>query len=253
MQKYKPNLPPIQEEDEERNRNPRIASIALKQAADEMQQVQPYKTIKRGEPPIRTKPNDVDVKKSTLPQRKRNVIHALCRVDSEGNPPKPSDQKVPAYNGFHASISKPQDVTKAHYVKSYDKPPNKSVVNDIMETQKNIMRSRNMPFSFLVGDLPVFNLLVEIKAESPNAKFDKLNPFLSPWHCQCVMMATIFKRYKGSELEEILVQAGVIGPGSVEPALAGNHYRRGMRCLRLFSENLMRRLTKGKICMIIMG
>lgn len=241
MQKFKPNLPPIEEE-ENRNKNPRIASIALKQAAEEMLQVKPYKTIKRGETPIRPKPDVVE--KSTLPQRKRNLIHTLCRADENGNYPSPSNQKVPSYNGFHASLSKPQDVCKAYYVKSYDQPPNKSVVNAVMETQKKIMTSRNMPFSFLVGDLPVFNLECEIKAENQE-KFNNLDPFLSPWHGQCVMMATIYTRYKGTEFEEILIQAGVVAPGSVDAALRGKHYRRGMMCLRKYYESLMRKLTKG--------
>ena len=180
MQKFKPNLPPIEEETE-RNKSPRVASIALNQFAEEMQQVKPYKTIKRGETPIRPEPAEVE--KSCLIQRKRNIIHVLCRADANGNRPSPSDQKVPSYNGFHASLSKPQDICKAYYVKSYDQPPNKSVVNAVMETQKNIMTARNMPFSFLVGDLPVFNLETEIKAENQE-KLNNLEPFLSPWHGQ---------------------------------------------------------------------
>jgi len=48
-----------------------------------------------------------------------------------------------------------------------------------------------------------------LKAENPN-KYCDIVPFLGPFHTQCVMVNTIYKRYKGSELGEVLVAAGVI-------------------------------------------
>ena len=41
---------------------------------------------------------------------------------------------------------------------------------------------------------------------------------------------------QGSELEEALVAGGVIADGSVEHALKGKQYKRGLRCLRLMYE-----------------
>ncbi|KAK1879571.1 U3 small nucleolar RNA-associated protein 10 [Dissostichus eleginoides] len=57
-------------------------------------------------------------------------------------------------------------------------------------------------------------------------------------------MSAIYKRYKGSELGEVLVAAGVIADGSVDRALKGKHYKRGLRCLRLMYEALMCQLMK---------
>ena len=95
---------------------------------------------------------------------------------------------------------------------SYNQPPNKSVVNDIMDKLTSIIAAKQMPFAYLAGDQPVYVLITLLKAENPN-KYCNIIPFLGPFHTQCVMMSAIFKRYKGSAglrkylwLEESLLQ-----------------------------------------------
>ena len=92
-----------------------------------------------------------------------------------------------------------------------------------------------MSFAVVVGDQPVYTLLVEIKSEHPE-KFKQIIPFLGPFHAQCSMIYAIYKRHKGSELADVLVAAGVIAEGSVDQALKGKHYRRALRCLMLMYE-----------------
>ena len=89
-----------------------------------------------------------------------------------------------------------------------------------------------MPFAFLVGDHLVYVLITLLKAENPN-KYHDIVPFLVAFHTQCVMMNAIYKCYNGSELGEVLVAGGVIAKGSVDRALKGKHYKRGLCCLRL--------------------
>lgn len=120
-----------QDNEVERPRNPKVVSQALNQKVSEMQKVIPYKTIKRGEPPIRDKPGNYTA--NTEPQRKRSIIHALIRADVNGDRPEVSHQKIPSYNGFQATLSSEQGKSKAYYHMSYDQPPNKSVVKDIMD------------------------------------------------------------------------------------------------------------------------
>ena len=68
---------------------------------------------------------------------------------------------------------------------SDNQPPNKSVVNDIMEKLCIITMTKHMPFAFLVGDLPVYILVTLLKAENP-CKFHDIVPFLGPFPTQCV-------------------------------------------------------------------
>ena len=103
-----------------------------------------------------------------------------------------------------------------------------------------------MPYAFITGDQPVYTLLIELKSENPD-KYQSIIQFLGPFHTQCVMMAAIFKRYEGSELEEVLVQAEAVAAGSVKQALKGQHFRRGIRIISLFYESLITNILRYKV------
>ena len=121
---------PIEDENRPMN-NAKTLSQSLTEKAAEMQTVKPYKTINRGEPPVRPKP--ATYSSSTAPQQKRSIIHILARADMNGNQPDPANQTIPSYNGFHAGLNEEQGKSKAYFHTSYNQPPNKSVVKDVME------------------------------------------------------------------------------------------------------------------------
>lgn len=56
------------------------------------------------------------------------------------------------------------------------------------------------------------------------------------------MVSAICKRYKGSELGNHLVAAGLISEDSVDRALKGKQYTEGLRYLNLMYKELMRQL-----------
>jgi len=114
-------------------------------------------------------------------------------VNDNGDRPVASKQTVPAYNGFHAGLHMHQGKSRAYFHTSYNQPPNKSVVKDIMDKLVDIITTNRMPFDFLVEDHPVYVLITVLKAENPN-KYSDIVPFLGPFHAQCVMMNTIYKR-----------------------------------------------------------
>ena len=121
---------------------------------------------------------------------------------------------------------------------TYPEPPKKPVLSDVMLKIKGAIQRKSMPFAVVVGDQPVYTLLVEIKNEHPQ-QYEKIIPFLGPFHTQGCMIYAIYKRYKGSGIAEVLVAAGVIAEGSVDQALRGKHYRRDLRCLSLMYEALV--------------
>ncbi len=83
-----------------RIKDAKTVSQALTEKTSDMQAVTPYKTIKRGEPPIRPEP--ITFSSSTEPQQTRCVIHALARADVHGDRPDAAAQTIPFFNGFHA-------------------------------------------------------------------------------------------------------------------------------------------------------
>ena len=159
----------------------------------------------------------------------------------KGDRPDAVEQYIPLINGFHAGLNIEQGKSKAYFHMSYSQPPNKSVVKDIMDKLTVIIATKRMPFAYLVGDHPVDVLITQLKAENPN-KYCDIVPFLGHFHTQCVTMSAIYKRYKGNELGEVLVSEG-----SVNRALKGKHYKRGLRCSRLMYEALMSQLVKGTL------
>ncbi|CAB3976667.1 Hypothetical predicted protein [Paramuricea clavata] len=220
----------------ERVKNAKTLSSRLKNIATGMNTHDRYVTYKRGEPTVSVR---VEPKVgSTVPQRKRCVIHTLVRANAAGERPPTVDQMVPGFAGFQALISTSVEKSKPYYFMIYPDPRKKAVLNDVLVKANKAIQRKNMPFAVVVGDQPVYTLLVEIKSEHPE-KFEKIIPFLGPFHIQGSMIYAIYKRHKGSEIADVLVAAGVIAEGSVDQALRGKHYKRALRCLMLMYESFM--------------
>ncbi|KAF3833218.1 hypothetical protein F7725_026883 [Dissostichus mawsoni] len=107
-------------------------SAQLKQKCIELTNVHQYRCPpgSKSEPPARTRV-DPPVNGTVL-QRARCVIHALSRVDNNGTRPPPHEQQVPAYSGAQSCRHTPPNKSKPYYHTSYNEPPSKSVVYDIM-------------------------------------------------------------------------------------------------------------------------
>ena len=209
--------------DGERIKKGKVLSSKLKEIAEGMTSHERYITRKQGEPVVCDR---VQLKlRSTEIQRKRFLIHALVRANNAGKRPLLVDQMIPSFFGFQAFISPSVGKSKTYFFMTYPDPPKKSVLNDVLVKAKSAIERKQMPFAVVVGDQPVYKLLVEIKSEHPD-KFKQIIPFLGPFHAQCSMIYAIYKRHKGSELADVLVAAGVIAEGSVDQALKGKHYRR---------------------------
>ena len=102
------------------------------------------------------------------------------------------------------------------------------------------MQEKSMPFSFVVGDMPTYNIIVQLKEENPRLFID-IVPIIGAFHQQMSYIYAIYKRFKGSGMADALVAAGVVVEGSVDQALRGKHYRRGVRCIMLWREALMQK------------
>jgi hypothetical protein len=196
----------------------------------------------KSEPPARPMV-DLPVN-GTAPQHARSVIHALSRIDTDGSRPPPQQQQVPGSSGAQSCHHLPHNKSKPYYHTTYNEPPNKSVMHDIMIKQLNAMHKNNIPFSFLVGDLPTYKTIIQLKAENAQM-FKDIVPILGAFHQQMSYMYAVYKRFKGSGMADTLVTAGVVVEGSVDQALRGKHYRRGVRCIQLWREALInKRLPK---------
>ena len=55
---------------------------------------------------------------------------------------------------------------------------------------------------------------------------------------------TIEKRFQESDLEDILIEAHIVAPGSINCILSGNHYNRSIRANKMMYEALVRLVWK---------
>ena len=150
------------------------------------------------------------------------MILALARLDSNGDRPDVDQQQVPAYSGMQACLNQPGERSKAYYQSTYPEPPSKSVINNIMVKNVEGMRQKNIPSLFMIGDLPTYVHIVELKSED-SVQFGNIVPVLEPFHDQLSFIYYIYKRIRGSGIADVLVSAAVIAEGSVDQALCGKH------------------------------
>ena len=200
--------------------------------------ITPYKTFKRGNPTGIPELEYVE-QTGTAVQRGWCLAHALIRQNADGSAVEPSKQIIGSYSGFQASIYHSAVKNKAHYHLTFPKPPTKSVANEVMSRCIKAVDAKKMPFIQLVGDQPVFALIVKLKFENPE-KYSKLIPVLGGFHTQNAFMSTIYKRFKGSGIEDLVIAADLIEAGSVEQALRGKHHNCGIRIYKLVHEALVR-------------
>ena len=91
-------------------------------------------------------------------------------------------------------------------------------MNNIMLKNMQGMRQKNTPLMFMVGDLPTYVHIVELKSEK-SLKCENIIPILVPLHQQLSFIYCIYKRFRGSGISDVLVSAGVIAEGSADQAL----------------------------------
>ena len=151
----------------------------------------------------------------------------MARVDSNDDRPNVDQQQVPLYSGMQACLNQAGERSKVYYQSTYPEPPSKSVINDIIVKNIEGMRHKNIPSLFMVGDLPKYVHIVELKSEN-SVQFENIVPVLGPFHQQLSFIYCIYKRFRGSGIADVLVSAGVIAEGSVDQALRAKHYRRGV-------------------------
>lgn len=108
------------------------------------------------------------------------------------------------------------DKSKPCYFLSLLKAPSKAVNFTLLEKAVLAAEQKSMPsFIQVVGDQPVYAYIVELKNENPD-KFKLVLPVLGSFHTQMSYMYTIYKHLRGSNIEDLLAEAGLITIGSVQ-------------------------------------
>ena len=60
------------------------------------------------------------------------------------------------------------------------------------------------------------------------------------FHACCIFLAVIGKRFASGGLTDIVIESGLVGPGTVEAIFKGKRYNYGIRMIKIVSEALFR-------------
>ena len=147
-------------------------------------------------------------------------LHALIRSSVVNRIPP----AYPSYSGSYASLTKPLTKHKAYYQLTLPNPPKKGVIYDIMQRCKQTDEEKLMPFIQLIGDQPVYALILEVKNKN-QGNFENILTVLGGFHTQGAFMATMYRRFKGSGLEDLAVAAGMKEADSTDQGLKGKYHK----------------------------
>ena len=148
---------------------------------------------------------------------------------------------TPSWTGFNIMISQNEIVLKSmvHYMECIDAPATDiSTINEVLERALKMKEHMSLSCIVCVFDQSMFAKAVEIKWKEPE-KFKHCVIMLGTFHTIMMFMAVISKRFKDAGLRDILVQSGVLAEGSVDSAMSGKMYNRGIRAYKLMYEALM--------------
>ena len=101
------------------------------------------------------------------------------------------------------------------------------------------MGSLNLNSIVCVFDQAIYCKACEIKWREP-AKFSNCVLMMGMFHMIMTYMHVLYKRFGSAGLKDALIQSAVVAEGSVEMALRGKCYNRGVRLYKLFYESLQR-------------
>ena len=107
----------------------------------------------------------------------------------------------------------------------------------------SIIESLKLNSIVCVFDQAIYCKACEIKWKEP-AKFKNCVLMMGMFHMVMTYMHILSKRFSGAGLKDALIQSGVVAEGSVDAALRGKSYNRGVRLYKLFYEALQHLLIK---------
>ena len=116
-------------------------------------------------------------------QRKRVFFHSFCR--------NTIDTPFLSYSGFCASITEPLEKHKTYFDVNLPTPPNKTTVYDVMERCRKAAEFKSIPFLQLLGDQPVYALILEIKNKNA-VLFEKILSVLGGFQTACAFLSVIY-------------------------------------------------------------
>ena len=171
--------------------------------------------------------------------RKEDLIWAMSRFQSVEIF---KDQKVAGWTGSHEQVSSPEckdEVPKVIYLPSIGESPTKVTVLEVLQQVKAKAEYIGLKEGDLVLDHAIYKLALEVLMDPKN---EELKSFISlrmgVFHASCIFIAAIGKRFAAAGLQDLCIEADLVGTTSVEKIIKGKQYNRAVWSLKVFYEAL---------------
>ena len=173
---------------------------------------------------------------------KKNMCWVLCRYKSTASS---SRQIIPGWSAFQEKTTDtPSRKVNVGYLPAITASPAKmNVILGILNRTVQYMKELHLSYIFLEVDQAIYSKVLQVifKYESEGRQdFDNVILRMGGFHVIICMLRTIYSRFKGSGIVELLSEAGVGAEGTVKAALKGSNVKQGVRYYKLLFEALLR-------------
>lgn len=166
-----------------------------------------------------------------------------CRIGSSGA--TTYDQSVPAWSGFKNLTTKKNPTgVNVGFLPAITSPPTQmNVILAIMNRTMHCMKELELDCIFLEVDQAIYTKVLQVLfnfQQEGSKLYDKLVVRMGGFHIILCMLKTIYSRFSGSGIVELLAEAGIGANGTIKAALNGSNVKQGIRYYKIIFEALMR-------------
>ena len=122
-------------------------------------------------------------------------------------------------------------------------PTQMNVIVAIMNNAMQYKTELELDFIFLEVDQAIYCKVLQVlfKSQQEGSRlYDNLIVRMGGFHIILYILRTIYSRFKGSGIVELLAEAGVGGEGTIKAGMSGSNVKQGIRYYKLLFEALLR-------------
>ena len=179
-----------------------------------------------------------DAKNAQAVTLEKQNLWILTRLLEESN------QSVPAWAGFISKTgSTLKKLTTVDYYPVINQPITEyKTVQECLRAAEEATNEVGQHYVITTFDLGVCMKAFPIVWNS-GERYKNHIILIGTFHLLCAYMRAIGKKMAGSGLEEVFLEAGLIGSGSLSGVMSGKHYDRALHCHIVILESLERLLV----------
>ena len=168
----------------------------------------------------------------------------LCRLNNE------KQKLVPAWSAFQEITTMKPRLCGVNVIPH---PPTKfETIYMILQSGYDYMKKLELEYIFIECDQAVYHKILEVKfnllRDRGHDPFEGIIVRMGGFHVLMCLMKTIYSRFKGFGLTELLAEVGGLGgTGTIDNALKGGDVKAGIRLYKLLFEAVYRIKLRNKV------